>query len=680
MLKKKNIAMVMAAATVATTVAPAFAAKLDTETVTDEAKLIAEVQEKLNTRYTNSREDGENGRATEDFQNSVYKITANGTTVIENVSQLRTLIENNKVDGVALTLSIVDKGHKVLSNGDIVATEENQHVKYTPAELAGLTFANANIATVAHATSSATITLTNTDVDPIELTTDDYKLDLTQPVDKDGNKVSADANAEVGKKVVGFKTLETGKVVENDIPSEEIAKYEFHGNGTTTEKDASAYITDGIYTVEGEDLVNTIVKARNNSNTTEYTANGKTYVVTIDANTVSAIEVVKAGGYKLTVNFTVKEKNAASSVKATNVTIVIKSNTERELKDLRTALLGTTEVTANSGKYTILAGQDRFSTAVEISKEGYVKYNESATASKDKAGAVVLVGEDAIVDGLAAAPLAKQKKAPLLLTKKNSISADTMTEIKRVVDEKATIYLVGGTNVISKDVEAQLIKEMNANIVRLAGDDRYATSTEIADEMMKTAGTTAADAFVVGGDGEADAMSIASIASAKTAGNAVAPIIVTPAKGLTKDAKNFFEKHHTTTVGVIGGTSKVSTQVLRDLQEANVTSTTRTSGDDRHETNANVIKNYSSVLSTGNVYVAKDGYAEGNGKLIDALSVAALAGKNAAPIVLATNDLTKDQSNAVSGIVKANGKLSKVGNGVSSTVMSKLVNLLGLNK
>lgn len=51
-------------------------------------------------------------------------------------------------------------------------------------------------------------------------------------------------------------------------------------------------------------------------------------------------------------------------------------------------------------KVEVLSGDSRFTTAVEVSKERF----------KDgEAEAIILVGEDAIVDGLASAPLASQK-------------------------------------------------------------------------------------------------------------------------------------------------------------------------------------------------------------------------------------------------------------------------------
>ena len=57
-----------------------------------------------------------------------------------------------------------------------------------------------------------------------------------------------------------------------------------------------------------------------------------------------------------------------------------------------------------------MIGETRFETAVEVSKKMF---------ADGDANSVILVGEDAIVDGLAAAPLAKQATGSILLTKQN---------------------------------------------------------------------------------------------------------------------------------------------------------------------------------------------------------------------------------------------------------------------
>ncbi|MCQ7012969.1 cell wall-binding repeat-containing protein, partial [Clostridioides difficile] len=113
-------------------------------------------------------------------------------------------------------------------------------------------------------------------------------------------------------------------------------------------------------------------------------------------------------------------------------------------------------------------------------------------------------------------------------------------------------------NSISKDVENEL-KDMGLKVTRLAGDDRYATSLEIADEI----GLDNDKAFVVGGTGLADAMSIAPVASKLESGEAT-PIVVVDgkAKTLSSDASDFLGNAQ---VDIIGGENSVSKDVERDI-------------------------------------------------------------------------------------------------------------------
>ena len=105
-----------------------------------------------------------------------------------------------------------------------------------------------------------------------------------------------------------------------------------------------------------------------------------------------------------------------------------------------------------------------------------------------------------------------------------------MLRILGDVTSGKTIYLVGGEAKISKDLEAKVSK-LGAKVVRLAGDTRFETSLEIAEEMAKTA--TATTAYVVGGNGEADAMSISAYAAQTNA-----PVVVVDKNEVSEELWN----------------------------------------------------------------------------------------------------------------------------------------------
>lgn len=659
MLKKKNIAMMMAATTVATSVAPVFAA-VNVENV-NEANLIAEVEKLLATKYTDSKE-------------CVYTITANGDE-ITTISELKKEIEKVKTEEYpSLEVRVIDKGHKTI-DGKIVNTEKTTKRLYNAEEATheSIPMTTESLITAFEEVDEISaeldetgevVVITFANGTTLEIERGDEVLDLTKPVDAKGNALSLNADA---KLIAGFKTYE-GTELQQTIPAKLVSVFTYDEKVIEKiTKEVSELRTSEGYTIEGAEFVRTMIKARRDAgyNVVE---NGSKYNVKLTNVADLEIEVSKDGGYKL--DLEVEVSKVSRTVTPDKVIVTLTSEVQKDLatilNDITTTQCDDPDATIDAAikvgdtRYARLIGDSRFETAVEVSKAQYADAGEA-----DSANAVILVGEEAIVDGLAAAPLAAKKDAPILLTKKDTVPAETMAEIKRLVEKNATIYLVGGEHNISKDVEAQLIKEMNANIVRLAGEDRFETSLEIAKELE----TETSEAFVVGGDGLADAMSIAAIAANET--DDVTPIIVTPEAGLSRDAKDFLKDSAITNVKVVGGEARVSTQVLKDIKNIAI-GAERIAGETRNETNAEVIKEFAGE-GFDSVYVAKDG----DKALVDALAAAPLAGANNGVIVLATDDLTKSQVEAVTNGTDEDS-LTQVGGGVGATVIQKLLKALGL--
>ncbi|MCC0729660.1 S-layer protein SlpA [Clostridioides sp. ZZV14-6048] len=416
----------------------------------------------------------------------------------------------------------------------------------------------------------------------------------------------------------------------------------------------------------------------------------------IEAGTIERV----SGKYQVVVFADGKRLNTLSAAKATiadpdsSAKVIIKADKLKDLKDYIDDLKTYDNGYSNS---TNVSGDDRIETAIALSEKYYNSDDDNALF-ENEVNNVVLVGSNAIVDGLVASPLAAEKKAPLLLTSKGKLDTNVKSEIKRVMNLKNTtgvnstkkIYLAGGENSISKDVENEL-KDMGLKVTRLSGDDRYATSLEIADEI----GLDNDKAFVVGGTGLADAMSIAPVAS-KLDGDDATPIVVVDgkAKTLSADASDFLGSAQ---VDIIGGENSVSKDIEKDIDDATGKSPERVSGDDRQATNAEVIKNsdYYDKGDVVNFFLAKDGSTKED-QLVDALSAAAVAGNfgskfsatgstnttalSSAPIVLATDSLSSDQSVAISKALgdKDGKNLVQVGKGIATSVVTKLKDLLNM--
>lgn len=231
--------------------------------------------------------------------------------------------------------------------------------------------------------------------------------------------------------------------------------------------------------------------------------------------------------------------------------------------------------------------------------------------------------------------------------------------------------IIGGEAVVSNSVVNEL-REIGVKVKRISGDNREETSLAVADKMNAT------EAFLVGANGEADAMSIAATAAKKGR-----PIIVSKSdKGLSTVGVNEVSEYNK--VEIVGGEGvvpKSTEDALKELVDNG--SVSRLNGKNRFETNALVIKKYHKGFE--DALIAKDGQRN-KSELVDALPAAIFASSNAAtnpaaPIVLATDKISDEQLNqlVLNSNKSVDGTVYQIGNGVARTVMEKVVTKLGLN-
>ncbi|MGL6107201.1 cell wall-binding repeat-containing protein [Romboutsia sp.] len=302
------------------------------------------------------------------------------------------------------------------------------------------------------------------------------------------------------------------------------------------------------------------------------------------------------------------------------------------------------------------AGLNRYETAVQVSKVAYKQTTDNV---------ILVSGESqSLVDGLTSTPLAASLNAPILLTKKDEIPKETIEEIERL--KAKNIYIIGGESVISQKVYNKLDRYYGKNIKRIYGKDRYETSIAVADELVKNK-KQKLDTFIVGGNGQADALSISSLAASKQS-----PIILTPKENLSYDARYFLHEN-TSKAYIIGGTNIVANTVAQDILNLNL-SVKRIEGERRQDTNAAVIKEFytngKELYNNGGIIISKS-TDEG---LVDSLAAGILGDKINAPIVLATDSLTYDQEDVLTELKSKDNKL-QVGYGVSSKVAEYIYKL-----
>jgi putative cell wall-binding protein len=163
----------------------------------------------------------------------------------------------------------------------------------------------------------------------------------------------------------------------------------------------------------------------------------------------------------------------------------------------------TTNLSKNKNVY-ILGGTGVISTEVSdyLTAQGY---NVIRIAGKDryetnqkiidylnpiKGTPLVLTTGEGFADSLSVSSVVDIKGYSLLLNGKDTLSTNASNYITNV--QPTTVYVIGGTGVLSNNIETE-IKKINGgiNIVRLGGVDRYETSMMIAQHFNLTTDTIA---------------------------------------------------------------------------------------------------------------------------------------------------------------------------------------------
>ncbi|WP_279146747.1 cell wall-binding repeat-containing protein [Clostridium tyrobutyricum] len=300
-----------------------------------------------------------------------------------------------------------------------------------------------------------------------------------------------------------------------------------------------------------------------------------------------------------------------------------------------------------------LGGSDRYETAVKISQDGW----------KDGSDYVVLANGQGFADALCANPIAKSKDAPILLTSGTSLNSSTLAELKRL--NAKHVIVVGGTGVVPTTIENTIKTQLNADVTRYGGADRYETSVKIA----KALGNTSKIVLASGKD-FADALSAGPAASIEGI-----PVILTQPDKLPAVTSDYIKDNsNITKTYVIGETGSVSAALYSTL-----TNPERFGGKDRFETNAKVIDGFKDDFDFSKIYLALGAGPLGN-EFADSLTGGALAAKNKSALVITsstispyTTALLKDKFNTGS-ILTVLGGTGNITDLMVSTLKDAIVN------
>ncbi len=279
-----------------------------------------------------------------------------------------------------------------------------------------------------------------------------------------------------------------------------------------------------------------------------------------------------------------------------------------------TVLLATT-VNAQSTT-TRLAGQTRYDTCKEISKNGW-------TSAKN----VIIANGENYPDALGASALSNKYNAPILLVNGNSLKDNLMlsSELKRL--NAKNIIILGGTGVVSQGIENSL-KQNGYTLQRLSGKDRYETSIKTAEALENVS-----EIVISNGEGFAGALSVAPVS-----GKNNIPVILVSRDSVPDVVQAYVKKHNIKTTYVLGDKT-----IISEATASKFPNVKRISGNTPYSLNQNIIKNFKEKMDFDTIYIASgEGFA-------DALSGIGLAVKNSNPIIFASSASSSDVRQLLNG-------------------------------
>lgn len=295
-------------------------------------------------------------------------------------------------------------------------------------------------------------------------------------------------------------------------------------------------------------------------------------------------------------------------------------------------------------------GSNRYQTAISISQNGWTNSDYVIIAN----------GED-FPDALSASPLAAYYNAPILLTAKDSISDETLNELKRLKVKK--VLIIGGPGVVSNSIKSSIenlkYDEQTKTITcdRIYGDNRFATSVAVAKQLPNSG-----EIAVLSGENFPDALSMAPFA----AKNKI-PIVLVSKSEVSPSLKDYINENNINKTYIIGGPG-----VINDIITKSFNNPERIYGQNRYETNTKVIQRFSDIINISKTFVASgDNFPDG-------LAGSALAAKSSSPIVLTS----KSPDNTTRDFIYNN--LDKISNlsilGGSGVIPPDLIQNLVVNR
>ena len=253
------------------------------------------------------------------------------------------------------------------------------------------------------------------------------------------------------------------------------------------------------------------------------------------------------------------------------------------------------------------AGNDRYATAAEVS---------AAEVAPGVEVAYIATGRD-FADALAAAPVAGDEGAPVLLVPGNEIPSNVGNELQRIQPRR--IVVLGGPASVSTGVERDLGAYTAGDVDRIAGINRYDTAARLS---AATYAPGVAEVYVVSGASYADAVSAGAAAVGR------GPVLLVTRDDIPAATAAELDRLDPRSIVVVGGEAVVGSDVADDLDAYTPGAVARRAGADRYATSA-------AVSQARRTSAVDDVYLASGTSFADALAGAWAAGAAGTSVLLA---------------------------------------------
>ncbi|HEY0249859.1 MAG TPA: cell wall-binding repeat-containing protein [Gryllotalpicola sp.] len=240
--------------------------------------------------------------------------------------------------------------------------------------------------------------------------------------------------------------------------------------------------------------------------------------------------------------------------------------------------------------YPRIAGTDRYATSTGAAQafvnQGTSQSTNQAAPAATAGGTVYIANGTAFPDALSAGAAAGADTAPILLVAPAGIPSIVAAQLRALKPQK--IVVLGGTAVISSSVQSQLVgytvSKSASSVTRVAGADRYATSTAVATANFSTG---VANVYITSSSDWPDALSGAAAAASPTSRG---PVMLVEPNAIPATVAQALSRLKPVHITVLGGTAVLSNAVQTRLTQytssRTATSVSRQFGADRFATSA----------------------------------------------------------------------------------------------